>query len=305
MIAETIESVLRQTFADFQLIIVDDGSTDTSASVIAAINDPRIMYFQKENGGVSSARNLGLTKADTEFVCFLDSDDLWPKNFLETMLNKLDQNSDYQAAYCLRTIVFPDGRKIMSYQKDSCKSGHITEALFKKSFMQTSTICFRKQLLEGLFFETSLSNAEDADMWLQVSTRTKILFVPDLQIIYRENPADTEGLLFSSNNCNRIRVLERFYFKLDGSKYIPGGVAANKLSHAYRSVARKAYRCKCRKAAICLYKKSIRYRPCDIRLYPEFLKSCFLKKTEDKLPDWQMPMPLPLPVDSKQKGQDI
>jgi len=302
-IVETIESVLRQRFTDFQLIIVDDGSTDDTASIIAGIADARVKYYYKKNGGVSSARNLGVAKARGQFVAFLDSDDFWPDNFLEVMTDKLDRNPDYGAAYCSRVIAFPDGRKIESYQKDFCKSGHLTVELFKKSFMQTSTICFRKQVLDGIFFEPSLSNAEDADVWLRVSSRTKFLFVPDVQIIYRGKPADAPS--FSSNSCNRIRVLERFYFKLNGSKYISGKVAANKLSHAYKSVAKKSFQNNCRTASIYLYKKAIRYWPLDLRLYFGLMRAVFLKKSEDSKPDWQMPEPLPLPADRRQKGLDI
>ena len=301
-VIKTIESVLCQSFGDFELIVVDDGSTDDTASVVVGLNDARIRYVYQENSGVSSARNLGLAKAAGEFVCFLDSDDLWPDNFLEVMMGELNQNPDYGAAYCLRTVVFPDGKKIESYQEEHCKSGHVTAELFKKSFIQTSTICFKREFLDGIFFEPSLTNAEDADVWLQVSTRTKFLFIPSLQIIYKEKSDEPSS--FSANNCNRIRVLERFYFKMNGDKYISAKIAANKLSHAYRRVAKKAYSDKCRTAALCLYKKAIRYYPFDIRLYSGFLKSCLLKKTEDKLPDWKMPKPLPTPAGYESEGSD-
>lgn len=86
-LVQTIESVLNQTYSDFELILVDDGSTDRTCEIIKDYQgkDARIKYFYKENGGVSSARNLGLQKATGDFVSFLDSDDLWDKRFLESM----------------------------------------------------------------------------------------------------------------------------------------------------------------------------------------------------------------------------
>ena len=86
-LAQTIESVLNQTYSDFELILIDDGSTDRTREIIKdyQCKDARIKYFYKENGGVSSARNLGLQKATGDFVSFLDSDDLWDRRFLESM----------------------------------------------------------------------------------------------------------------------------------------------------------------------------------------------------------------------------
>ena len=81
-LAQAVQSVLSQTATDFEILVIDDGSTDDSRAVIENIYDARLKYFYKENGGVSSARNFGLAKAVGEYVSFLDSDDFWPKNFL-------------------------------------------------------------------------------------------------------------------------------------------------------------------------------------------------------------------------------
>ena len=81
-IKSTIESVLAQTYKDFELIVVDDGSTDGSADVVKSFDDNRIRLISKENGGVSSARNEGIREAKNEFISFLDADDLWDKDFL-------------------------------------------------------------------------------------------------------------------------------------------------------------------------------------------------------------------------------
>jgi len=299
LLKQTIDSVLNQTLGDFEILVIDDGSTDNTEQVAKAFDDSRIKYFYKQNGGVSSARNWGLRKAKGRYICFLDSDDLWPKDFLQVMLEKLNQNPGYGAAYCARTVLLPDGTKKDSYQKEYCKSGYLTQDLFKKTFMQTSSICFRREKWGGFFFDESLNNAEDSDAWLRLSTKTKFLFVPQVQIIYRQRNTPSQTRHFSSRNCNRIRVLERFYFKLNGKKYVPRKVAMNKLSHAYRSAAKKAYRDNCRTAAIFLYKKAIYHAPWDFRLYWGLTKTCMINRTLDTQPDWQMPEPLPLPDNHK------
>ena len=291
-LAQAVHSVLSQTMTDFEVLVVDDGSTDNSRAVMENIRDARLRYFYKQNGGVSSARNFGLTRAVGEYICFLDSDDFWPSGYLETMLQKMRENPDCEAAYCMRTLLFADGRKVQSYQKQYCVSGRLTEDLFKKSFIQTSTLCFKRTVLQGLFFDEALSNAEDADMWLRVSMRTKFLFVPDIQITYREDFSSSSSQEFSPKQCNRIRVLERFYFRLGGDKYISKKTAANKLGRAYRSVAKKSCRDKYRKASIYLYRKAISYCRWDIRLYPGLLKAFFISVRDDKEPGWTMPKPL-------------
>ncbi len=297
LIKETVTSVLEQTFSDFEVLIIDDGSTDNTKQIIDEIKDDRIKYFHKNNGGVSSARNLGLKNAQGQFVCFLDSDDLWPRDFLQSMMTHLRANPEYGAAYCMRTRLFDDGSTQPSYQKEFFCSGQVTAKLFEKTFIQTSAICFRKKVLEGLFFDESLTNGEDVDVWLKVSTRTKFLFVPDIQITYRQQ-GPSDAAMFDSKNCNRIRVLERFYFKLGGDKYVSRRTAMRKLGNAWRSAAKKAITAKCRKAAIELTVKAICYRPMQIRLYLDLLKAYSINKENDKMPDWQMPKSLETNINS-------
>ncbi len=85
LLGKSVLSVLNQTYGDFELIIVDDGSTDQTRAKVSGYQDSRIKYLYKENGGVSSARNLGINHASGEYIGFLDSDDSWPENFLEVM----------------------------------------------------------------------------------------------------------------------------------------------------------------------------------------------------------------------------
>lgn len=298
LIKETVNSVLGQTSSDFEILVIDDGSTDNTKQVINEIKDNRIKYFHKNNGGVSSARNLGIKNAQGQFICFLDSDDLWPSNFLQTMIKNLQANQEYGASYCMRTLLLADGTTQPSYQKEFFCSGQVTAKLFEKTFIQTSAICFRKKVLDGLFFDESLTNGEDVDFWLRISARTKFLFVPDVQIKYRQQPASAEIPVFGIKNCSRVRVLERFYFKLGGDKYVPRRTAMRKLSNAWRSVAKKAIKADYRKAAIELTINALRYRPMQIRLYLDLLKAYRINKKDDKMPNWQMPKPLQTNINS-------
>src|SRR5690606_5467803 len=93
-IAETLASVLGQSFADFEVIVVNDGSTDGSLSAVNAFNDPRLFVHTKENGGVSDARNYGIAKAKGDFIALLDADDTWEPTFLQEMKCLMEKYPD-------------------------------------------------------------------------------------------------------------------------------------------------------------------------------------------------------------------
>ena len=297
LVKEAINSVLKQSFSDFEVIVVDDGSTDNTREEIEAIKDPRIRYFYKENYGVSTARNLGLAKSTGQYICFLDSDDLWPEHYLQIMIGKLEKKTEYGAAYSARTVLYSDGKSIKQCDPKRSKSGWITKNLFihkRLAPVHTSGTCFLKNVLQGFSFDEALRNGQDTDAWLRLSTKTKFLFVPDVAFVNRREHGISPRIWFSRENCNRILFLERFYFRLGGDKIITKNQARRKFSHAYRSAGKTHYRMKNRTAAIFLYKRAILYCPYDIRLYPDLLRALLLNKKGDNLPNWRMPDPLPM-----------
>ncbi len=100
IVAEAVRSVLSQTYQDFELLVIDDGSTDDTAQVAKSFSDSRIRYIRlKKNGGVAAATNKGLREASGEFISFLDSDDLWKPNKLECNVTYLDSHPEIQAVF--------------------------------------------------------------------------------------------------------------------------------------------------------------------------------------------------------------
>jgi len=157
-IAETLSSIANQTYPQYEIIIVDDGSTDNSTNLTPNINDSRIHYFYKENEGVSIARNYGLKKAKGEFILFLDADDLLSPNFLKDRILSL---SNSEAVGCASTVVLidKDGEElertttykavhksvqILDFHTDiiTCPSSYV----FKSSFLKQENILFNEKL---------------------------------------------------------------------------------------------------------------------------------------------------------------
>ena len=93
-IRHTVESILNQSFTNFELIIIDDGSTDSSADVVRSIQDNRIRFIQKQNEGVSVARNVGIINAETPYVAFIDADDEWDCDFLKEIVELIQKYPD-------------------------------------------------------------------------------------------------------------------------------------------------------------------------------------------------------------------
>jgi glycosyltransferase involved in cell wall biosynthesis len=292
LVGQAIQSVLGQSVADFELIIVDDGSTDNTCEAIKGFVDKRIKYFYKENGGPASARNFGMLRCCGRLVAFLDADDLWPADYLSVMLGALENSNDYGVAYCALTQIYPDGRQVGAYRAKDCVSGWITKQLFNKTFVWCPATVFRRQVLRDFRWDEALKTASDNDGILRLSLATKFLFVPDTEIIRRVRRDSISVHSFSKNvNCDKIRVMERFYRQY-GQRCISDTQARRRLGHIYKETAKRYCNFGAPTAAIYLFKRAIRYNPLNFRAYKGLLNAVIKKAGKDTMPQWRMPEPL-------------
>lgn len=192
-IASTIESVLNQTYPNFELIIVNDGSTDNSVEVVAGIVDKRIRLINKPNGGVSSARNRGVAEAKYEYVAFLDGDDLWYPNALEEykiLIENFEQCAVYCSSYSMS--IKENQSKLNRYVVDDY---YYYDALSyaKNGFALTCSDCIvvkRKCFLVVGGFNEQLVMGEDLDMWRRLSEKYLFAKSDVVTALYR---TDTEN----------------------------------------------------------------------------------------------------------------
>ncbi len=189
-IRRAILSVLTQTYPHFELIIVDDGSTDQSFESACAVDDPRIRIIRQENGGVSAARNRGIKEATYEWIAFLDADDEWKRGFLEGILDLMHSYTSCGVYASYYEMVFGGIRKPISYYKyyPPMWAGIIKD-LFEVMSAGYPLICSaivvnKDKLIEMGGFPEGVHNAEDLITWIRLSTITKISYLNAPLAIY-------------------------------------------------------------------------------------------------------------------------
>lgn len=180
-IENTLKSVLNQSFIDFEIIVVNDGSTDNSEQIVFQFNDNRIHYFYKKNEGVSIARNFGIEQAKSNLICFLDADDFWYENFLETMyryIKKLPEYKVFSSAIEIETskTIFPAQYSIK--RNNDFEIINFFEASEKESVIWTSSTVFHKSVFTKTgMFDPNIKISEDTDLWIRVGLQYQIVFI--------------------------------------------------------------------------------------------------------------------------------
>jgi glycosyltransferase involved in cell wall biosynthesis len=184
-LATSIGSVLAQTYTDWQLIVVDDGSTDTSAAQIDLFNDPRIQLIRQANAGVSAARNRALQAANSELIAFLDADDTWAPTFLDAMLNALDAQPAAVLAYCgWQNVGLPGGRGAPFVPPDYETPHKLEKLLGGCRWPIHATLTRRTAIMAAGGFNPRYSHAEDFALWLQIATQAPIVKVGEVLAYY-------------------------------------------------------------------------------------------------------------------------
>jgi glycosyltransferase involved in cell wall biosynthesis len=210
-IKETLDSIINQTFRDLEIIIINDGSQDSTLKAIANIQDPRIMVFSYPNAGVSVSRNRGIERAKGEYISFIDDDDLWTAEKLESQLKLLQENPDAAVAYSW-TDWIDEKSQLIGEGVHLTITGDVYSKLLLVDFIGSgSNVLIRKQaLIEVGGFDDSLVHAEDWDLWLKLAKRYHFVAVPSPQILYRKS-SDSASANVLKMEAGSLKAIERAY----------------------------------------------------------------------------------------------
>jgi glycosyltransferase involved in cell wall biosynthesis len=200
-ILETIQSLQNQTFSDFEVIVVNDGSTDKTLEVLAAIADPRLKVVSHANSGVAVTRNRGIAEATGEFIAFVDADDLWTPDKLESQLKALQANPEAGVAYSWTTFIDQQGKVLFS-QDPVFETGNVYPRLLVGNITSNgSNILARRQFVEAVGgFDSEVRPAEDWDYCIRLAALCPFVVVPKHQILYRQ---------MARSHSSKVDVMER------------------------------------------------------------------------------------------------
>ena len=237
-IVEAIEGVLGQTYTNYEIIVVDDGSTDNTKDSLKPYYGI-IRYFYKDNGGVASARNLGIRNAQGDYIAFLDSDDLWASEKLSAVSKVIKSYPQIGLIYSDTYQIDEIGRVVGIFKAKSFGNKSYEQLLFD-NFIPASSVVVKRKCFEtcGLFFENfeTPAGAEDWDLWIRVAKKYDIKHINKPLISYRIHSANTSKANYLKLNRDILLVLKR---ALENEYSLKGKIRKNIYSNAFYTRGRK------------------------------------------------------------------
>jgi glycosyltransferase involved in cell wall biosynthesis len=216
-LAQAIESVLNQSFTDWEIIIVDDGSTDNTREVVERyLVNPKIHYLKNDqNLGICATRNRALNESAGEYVAILDSDDVWSDpNKLQNQVDLLDQHPDHVLVGTGVVVVNKSNQEIKRYlnlEKDTQLRARI---LAQNPFAHSSVLYRRETALSLNGYPQGLNGIEDYDLWLRLGQKGKLHNLPSYSLNYRQHGtgiSTTDRLRLMQENLNLVKKYREFY----------------------------------------------------------------------------------------------
>ena len=206
-VSQAVDSVLTQTFRDFELIVVDDGSHDKTFNSLSSHRNHIIYHYQK-NRGVSAARNKGISLSKGEWICFLDSDDLWTPEKLEIQ-QKATQSAGFLASYT-DEIWYRKNKRVNPRRKHDKHSGFIFEKCLPLCIISPSSVMLHRSIFEKVgYFDETLPACEDYDLWLRVAAHYPFLLVRKPLIVKRNGHGKQLSNQYWGLDRFRVSALEK------------------------------------------------------------------------------------------------
>lgn len=198
-ILKTIQSVINQTYTNFELIVVNDGSTDEGVSIASSYPDSRIRVINKKNGGVCSARNRGIREAKGDYIAFIDADDLWEKDYLEEQVKMIHDFPE--AAMWSINFAATRNEKICRRYKTGLPEGYrgyvkdyFLRADHESELSHPSCVLIRKDVFDKVgMWDERIRYSEDSDMWFRINAVYKTAFY-DRIMVYYEQEAENRAM---------------------------------------------------------------------------------------------------------------
>ena len=271
LLNQALDSVAAQTFRDYEIIVIDDGSNDQTRDSMAGRREP-ICYHWQQNQGVAEARNHALRLTHSEYVAFLDSDDLWEPDFLQRAITRLREHPDEALVYTDFVSTDVDGKPLGGHRKTP-HGGSVTARLFASTFIHTSAVVARAHIIRDAGgFDGRLTHNEDYDLWLRLSLRHKFGLIPEPlcrrrchQFSLSRAGCQPETLL------TKAELLDHFYQHNGGQEWISPEAARRRLGKLYYSAGKRFLKAHRPLAAVPILRRAIQLNPRRLRNYLWYL----------------------------------
>ncbi|MFD0767741.1 glycosyltransferase family 2 protein [Bacillus sp. CGMCC 1.60114] len=267
LIKRTIDSVLNQTYTNFELIIVDDASTDNTEEIIKEYNDLRIKYIKlSENSSGTKPRNVGIQESKGEYIALLDSDDEWLPTKLEKQLKFIQQFNDDRVV-CFTDLVLTGGKKVGYFaNRDIDEGENILEyILLEKNWVQTSSYMFSSSIGKETLFDPGLKKHQDWDFCLRLSRNgAKFVRIPEYLTIY-----------YMDERSGRIGNNNKYLQSLDWIESVKDSIS-EKVKYAFlvRVVTKPLIFDHQRKKALSIYMQAWRHNVINISAFCKGVIKC-------------------------------
>lgn len=235
-ITKTIHSVLEQTFLDWELIIVNDGSQDQTLRIISEFKDTRIHIFSYPNSGAPVSRNRGLNQSSGQLISFLDADDLWTPDKLELQFNALQQNPQASVAYSWTDYINESGDFLHSGRHITL-NGNVYADLLICNFLENGSnpLIRRSALMEVGGFDETLPAAQDWELYIRLAKHYQFVAVPQVQILYRTVPQSISSDVSRMETVS-LGLIDKIFEEVP-QEFKP--LKLNSIAHLYKYIAFK------------------------------------------------------------------
>jgi len=190
-IANTLKSVLEQTYQNFEIVILNDGSTDNSEAEILKFKDSRIRYFSKENQGAGAARNFVIKEAKHDYIALLDADDSWLPCYLEEqakMISAFPEESVFATAIDVekKGKIYPSEYSVPNLQLNEVRVVNFYEASCLNSILTSSSTVLHKKVFSNIgYYDPSIKSGQDTDLWIRLGLEFSVVFLNKTCAVYQ------------------------------------------------------------------------------------------------------------------------
>jgi len=235
LLPKAIDSVLKQNFRDWELIIVDDGSTDNTVEVVRSFNDARIRYVYQTNAERCAARNNGITHALGKYICFLDSDDYYLSERLQLLYKELEGRG-WLAAMLYTGLLIEKSAKVAKADINYVETNNVFDNI-TEHIIHSQQVCIDRAILEEFKFDPQFRIGEDMELWLRIAQKYPVIYIDDqFTVVVVEHDERSVNVARYNSGAEQLRLYQYIFADTHSGKRISKDVQLFMLAGAYHAI---------------------------------------------------------------------